>query len=89
MYGIEGTNVYMGVVTVAARTTTTADVSMSAGIAVDGTVTYNGAAVSGANVVFSNNARLNVTSRCTARESMRVPASLARTATCRTGARAG
>jgi dolichyl-diphosphooligosaccharide--protein glycosyltransferase len=61
MYGIDGSNVYMGVVTVAPRTTTTADVSMSAGIAVSGTVTYNGATVSGANVTFTNNALVKAT----------------------------
>ncbi len=64
VYGIDNAtvpNVYMGVVTVAANKGTTANLNLTAGIAVTGTVSYSGTPRNGATVVFSNNAQRTVT----------------------------
>jgi dolichyl-diphosphooligosaccharide--protein glycosyltransferase len=60
-YGVAGSTVYLGVITVNPNQATTANLTFEAGITVSGVVRYNGAGVSGATVTFSDNAQATAT----------------------------
>lgn len=74
VYGVSGSNVYLGVITVNPNQANTADVTFEPGIQVSGVVRSNGSGVSGARVTFSDNAQATATSGGDGSYSIQLPA---------------
>jgi dolichyl-diphosphooligosaccharide--protein glycosyltransferase len=73
-YGVSGSNVYLGVITVNANQANTATTTFETGVTVSGTVSYNGNGVSGATVTFSDNAQASTTTGADGSYSILLPA---------------
>ncbi|MDW5563997.1 MAG: STT3 domain-containing protein [Methanomassiliicoccus sp.] len=73
-YGVSGSSVYLGVITVNANQATTANLTFETGYTVTGTVRYNGNGVSGAKVTFSDNAQATATTGAGGSYSIVLPA---------------
>lgn len=73
-YGVSGSNVYLGVITVNANQANTATVTFEPGVTVSGVVSYNGAGVSGATVTFSDSAQATATTGSGGSYSIQLPA---------------
>lgn len=74
VYGVSGSDVYLGVITVNPNQANTANLTFEPGIQVSGVVTYNGAGVSGARVTFSDNAQATATTDGSGAYSILLPA---------------
>ncbi len=73
-YGVAGSNVYLGVITVNPNQANAANLTFEPGNTVSGVISYNGAGVSGATVTFSDNAQATATSGAGGSYSILLPA---------------